>query len=209
MRNGEFGRENDACVLFFFSLLVFVIFLVSTGLKIIEAKDDFIDEQHEIIFELLNKEPVVITKTETVTETVEVEKIVEVESKLLPVYEVTDEEFELLCKIVMWESGGEPFECKQYVCQTVLNRVDSELFPNTIYEVLYQKNQFSNINSDKFNNQVVNQDSVYAVETVLNGLFYCDSYPLYFEAGDSDTEQNFRNKHSYIDKKGETRFYEQ
>ena len=209
MRMEEMERKFDFCALFLFSFFIFMIFLVATGLKIIEMKDDFIDEQHEIIFELINKEPTIITKTETITETVEVEKIVEVETKLLPVYEVTDEEFELLCKIVMWESGSEPFECKQYVCQTVLNRVDSELFPNTIYEVLYQKNQFSNINSDKFNNQVVNQDSVYAVETVLKGLFYCDSYPLYFEAGDSDTEQNFRNKHSYIDKKGETRFYEQ
>lgn len=40
---------------------------------------------------------------------------------------------------------GECEEGKRLVIDTILNRVDSEHFPDTVYEVVYQPNQFSSM----------------------------------------------------------------
>lgn len=54
----------------------------------------------------------------------------------------TDAEIELLALVTMAEAEGEPVEGKRLVIDTVLNRVDSPRWPNTISEVIYQPNQF-------------------------------------------------------------------
>lgn len=54
----------------------------------------------------------------------------------------TDAEIELLALVTMAEAEGEPTEGKRLVIDTVLNRVDSPRWPNTIREVIYQPNQF-------------------------------------------------------------------
>ena len=58
-----------------------------------------------------------------------------------PVY--SDADVELLALVMMGEAEGESDDGKRLVIDTVLNRVDSKHFPNTIHEVVYQKNQFS------------------------------------------------------------------
>lgn len=63
----------------------------------------------------------------------------------------------LLALIAMAEAEGESELGKRLVIDTVLNRVDSCEFPNTIYEVIYQKNQFSSISdgrADKIKDQI-------------------------------------------------------
>ena len=45
----------------------------------------------------------------------------------------------------MAEAEGECEEGKRLVIDTILNRVDSEHFPDTVYEVIYQPNQFSSM----------------------------------------------------------------
>lgn len=54
-------------------------------------------------------------------------------------------EMELLAQLVEAEAGNQPFEGKCLVVDCILNRVESPDFPNTITEVIYQKNpiQFS------------------------------------------------------------------
>ena len=58
--------------------------------------------------------------------------------------EYREEEFwddmELLALVCVAESEGEPELGKRLVIDTVLNRVDSPAFPNTIYDVVYQAN---------------------------------------------------------------------
>ena len=58
--------------------------------------------------------------------------------------EYTGEEIELLAKTVYAEAGNQDLKGKQLVVDTVLNRVDDEdgYFPNSIEEVIKQKNQF-------------------------------------------------------------------
>lgn len=52
-------------------------------------------------------------------------------------------ELEMLAIAVHAEAGNQSFEGRQAVAGVILNRMDSTRFPNTISEVLHQKNQFS------------------------------------------------------------------
>ena len=58
---------------------------------------------------------------------------------------LTEEEMELLARIVWLESNGEPVEGQGAVVEVVFNRMASDLFPDTLYDVLSQRNpvQFS------------------------------------------------------------------
>lgn len=48
----------------------------------------------------------------------------------------------LMAAIIYCEAGGEPYETQLAVGAVVMNRVESSRYPNTIYDVLYQKGQF-------------------------------------------------------------------
>lgn len=54
----------------------------------------------------------------------------------------TPEEIELLAWVTVAEAEGECEEGKRLVIDTVLNRLDSPRWPNTIREVIYQPRQF-------------------------------------------------------------------
>jgi N-acetylmuramoyl-L-alanine amidase len=47
-------------------------------------------------------------------------------------------ELDLLARLVQAEAGGEPYQGQVAVAATILNRLDSPRFPNTITEVIYQ-----------------------------------------------------------------------
>ena len=53
---------------------------------------------------------------------------------------LTDEEIDLLAKIVWLEANGEPVEGQEAVVEVVLNRMASDLYPDTLYDVLSQNN---------------------------------------------------------------------
>lgn len=64
--------------------------------------------------------------------------------------EIYEGELELLAQLVRAEAGNQPLEGKRAVVDVVLNRVDSDLFPNTISEVIFQEGQFSCIKDGGF-----------------------------------------------------------
>lgn len=55
---------------------------------------------------------------------------------------LTQEEIELIALVTMAEAEAEPEEGQRLVIDTILNRVDDKHFPDTVYDVIYQKNQF-------------------------------------------------------------------
>lgn len=57
-------------------------------------------------------------------------------------YEVSAGEIDLLQKLVEAEAGGESMKGKIAVVNVVMNRIKSNSFPDTITDVIYQKNQF-------------------------------------------------------------------
>lgn len=88
-------------------------------------------------------------------------------------YELTDEDYEVLLRIVEAEAGGEDMEGKMLVAGVVLNRVEHEDFPDTVKDVVFQQSngvtQFSPVNGGRYYTVTVSEETVEAVERVLNG----------------------------------------
>lgn len=70
----------------------------------------------------------------------------------------TEEEIDLLALVTMAEAEGEPEEGQRLVIDTVLNRVDSEHFPDTVNDVVYQKGHFSSMWDGRVNKCYVMDD---------------------------------------------------
>ena len=59
--------------------------------------------------------------------------------------QIAGPDVELLAKITYAEAGNQTLEQQLAVAAVILNRVESESFPNTIQEVISQKGQFSSV----------------------------------------------------------------
>ena len=109
----------------------------------------------------------------------------------------------LLALIAMAEAEGESEFGKRLVIDTVLNRVDSCEFPNTIYEVIYQKNQFSSISdgrADKIKDQIdtdiyrLVDDETYIRQNYEVLYFTADHYGQYGSPAFSEGNHYFSTK---------------
>lgn len=81
---------------------------------------------------------------------------------------ITGEDIDLMAKLVAAESIGEPYEGKVAVASVVLNRTVNPSFPNTIREVIFQKNAFSCVKNGRIKS-VANQDCYNAVYDAIKG----------------------------------------
>lgn len=81
---------------------------------------------------------------------------------------VSDEDLELLARVIYGEARGEPFIGQVAVGAVVINRVLSSYFPNSFRAVIYQKNQFSAV-SDGQINLTPNSTAYRAAREALNG----------------------------------------
>ena len=81
---------------------------------------------------------------------------------------ITGEDIDLMAKLVSAESIGEPYEGKVAVASVVLNRTIDPSFPNTIKEVIFQKNAFSCVKNGQINAKT-NQDCYNAVYDAIKG----------------------------------------
>lgn len=79
----------------------------------------------------------------------------------------------LLSHIINAESGNQPLAGKISVGNVIMNRVASSLFPNTISDVIYQKNQFSPTVNGAFQ-KTPTESSVIAAKLVLDGAVVMD-----------------------------------
>jgi len=70
----------------------------------------------------------------------------------------SDEEIYLIALVTLAEAEGECEEGKRLVIDTILNRVDSPHFPNTVEEVIYQPYQFSSMWNDRYTRVTVTDD---------------------------------------------------
>lgn len=84
----------------------------------------------------------------------------------------TEEDVNLLAKIVTVETGDLPIEVKLAVANVVLNRVKSDNFPGTISKVIYQKGrytQFPPAHKSSFKNLQPSSKSLEAAKRALDG----------------------------------------
>ena len=57
--------------------------------------------------------------------------------------EFTEHEIDLMAQLVWHEAGNQDMVGKMLVADTVLNRMESDRFPNTVEEVIFQKGQYT------------------------------------------------------------------
>lgn len=89
-----------------------------------------------------------------------------------PSIDVSADDLNLLAAIIYCEAGNQSREGKVAVGAVVMNRVASSLFPNTIYDVIYQSGQFTPASSGALANALANgvpDDCVEAAQAALNG----------------------------------------
>lgn len=76
-----------------------------------------------------------------------------------PEVSADNEEVQLLAKLVNAEAGDASRETQIAVASVILNRVQSDIFPNTIYDVIYQEGQYPPTQSGTFD-QAPNESSL-------------------------------------------------
>lgn len=152
------------------SLLVMVLVLTatsfSTGTEMVSAHESKSTYEPVAINTIHSVQESDISETVTVIPMVAEEVSVEPEEELAEPL-ATQEEIELLALCVMAEAEGECEYGQRLVIDVVLNRVDDPHFPDTIYDVIYQKNQFAGMYGDRITRCYVKDELVQLVKEEL------------------------------------------
>ena len=134
-------------------------------LTVYAAEDTFSGE----LVEAIQNEVITEDNVETEIPTEETAEQTAVENS----FSLEDQEYQVLLKIVEAEAGCEDTEGKMLVANVVMNRVRNGYFPNTVTEVVYQRQdgteQFSPVSDGRIDRVNVSQETVDAVARVLNG----------------------------------------
>ena len=109
-----------------------------------------------------------------------------------------------LSRIINAESGNQVLEGKIGVGNVVMNRVEDPAFPDNVYDVLYQKNQFSPASSGSLK-RTPNEESVIAAKLVLDGAEVVPTALFFNRAGLACYASRHR---TYVVTIGDHAFYE-
>lgn len=116
----------------------------------------------------------------------------------------------LLAKIAMAEAEGCDQATKELIVSCVLNRVWSNEFPNTIQEVIFQKQngvyQFTPVSNGRWDRVEPNKDCFDAVYTVMQSDCDFSRGALYFESCKNEDNWHSRNLDLICESDG-MRFY--
>lgn len=91
-------------------------------------------------------------------------------------YIITEKEFEEFVRVVEAEVTGqnpkglnydEAFKCKLHVAQVILNRVESPYFPDTVHDVIFQKNAFTPLVDGRYYDVEISQVTIDACKAAL------------------------------------------
>ena len=96
--------------------------------------------------------------------------------------EISDEDRDLIASTIAAEAENQPLEGKILVAHVILNRVDSEIFPDTVREVISAPGQFTTWHNGQIQKAVPTVEDYEAVKLALRGE---NQEPVFF----------FRNQH--------------
>lgn len=167
-----------------------------------------IEELNNKISSLQDQNDVLSFEIEELYSVIERERYAKTELK--HIYNLTNEEKELLSRLVKCEAGAEPFECKVVVCVVVFNRMFDTRFKNTLSEVIYEEGQFSPAIEGTIDTAVPTPDCYFAVESALSLTYkeMNDDYGtdlLFFRA--ATEEKTWGKNNNYAFTIGKTDFY--
>lgn len=155
-----------------------------------EVKEETEEQFKEEIIQISKTESEEIAKTSHL-ETLEVYEVIEDPSEDMKqaqeeTYPYFDEgylrELVYLAKCVEAEAGNQDTLGKRLVVDVILNRVDSEKFPNDIISVIEQEGQFSVVANGSIEMVKASEDTWNAIQLELDRR--TDEQILYFRAGD-------------------------
>lgn len=100
-------------------------------------------------------------------------------------YLLEEEEMDILMRIVEAEAGNQDVEGRLLVANVILNRVESDQFPDNVRDVVFQKengvSQFSPVSNGRIWKVEISEETSEAVERALAGEDISDG-ALYFAA---------------------------
>jgi len=149
-----------------------------------------------------------ITEEETPAEDIQEEETEEAEEAGEEI-ELSSDERQVLLRIVQAEAGTCDEEGKLLVANVILNRMESDEFPDTVREVVYQKSQFSPVMNGTINTCKITEETESAVSRALNGEDISDG-ALYFMNRKKSASRNVRwfdTKLQFLFKHGEHEFF--
>lgn len=119
--------------------------------------------------------------------------------------ELNAEDQRVLLKAAMAEAEGESTRGKALVMRVILNRVESDAFPDDVEDVVFQENQFVVTDAGgRYYNTEPNEDCYEALEMVLGGWDGSQG-ALYFESCENEGWHAHNLEYLYLE--GGHRFY--
>lgn len=97
-------------------------------------------------------------------------------------YNVTQDEIDLLERLVYCEARGESEQGQIAIVNVIFNRLNDDEFPNTITDVIYQKNQFSPVSNGAIYNAKPDEKVKQSVQKALRGEKVISDESVYFFA---------------------------
>ena len=122
---------------------------------------------------------------------------------------LSDRYYKVLLKIVQAEAGNCDKKGRILVANVILNRVESDEFPDTVAGVVYERNQFSPVIDGSIDRCKVADETIEAVECALAGEDYSEG-ALYFMNRRTSSGKNVRwfdNHLDYLFKHGSHEFF--
>lgn len=80
---------------------------------------------------------------------------------------ISDEDFEILCKITSAERGGGTQKQQEYVASVILNRVLCSSFPNSVHDVVFAPGQFQPMRNGAYDKAAPSEITKAAVRNVI------------------------------------------
>ena len=109
--------------------------------------------------------------------------VVEIEEKEY-IQKFSDEDLYHLAVAICKEAGGENEEVQLLVANVIMNRVNSSIYPDTIYDVITQKGQYGTMYKDeiefpKWATNSVQEQCYNSARIILEGNKFCPENVLY------------------------------
>ena len=123
------------------------------------------------------------------------------------------EEYEILCRIVQAEAGGEDAAGKEMVAEVILNRVSRPKFPDTIAGVVFLESgsqyQVSPVGDGRYNSVSISGQTKEAVMAALQDGDVTNGALYFVAAGKTTPEKRgwFESKLTFMTEHGGHRFY--
>ena len=141
-----------SCVIFYATMMVTIVVLLFVVLLSQAKVNEALLGRTEMLINMVAEEQPESKslKVDSIEEIPQAEPLVtieEPEEEEVYIPEVSEEEIELIARITWCEAGAECEEGKRLVIDTILNRVDSDHFPDSIEGVIFQPNQFSPVSN--------------------------------------------------------------